>query len=782
MAEFGRGYVTIVPVYERGAQSSVEKFAKQQGLYLQKSLSRSTIAASKSVQKSTLGITTKFQSALRNSIANVGIASIFAENALKGLAGKALSTRLGNNLQNALKSSSVVSKLSSGFNAAFSKASSVASGVKNFASNLSKSIANSGIASKFGQTALRLFTPASRTVGNAMGTGITSGVSGAAGKVTNLLSSAIRSVPFAGLIVGGLAVAASPLIAALTTATTAGWKRLTTKDTSVARLTAMGHSASEVAAYMDSANAAVKGTTYPLDEAANAMSMLAAAGGKLNDGWKGADATLRSLVNASALGGNTSLKELTDVFQTVQIQGRVTGLELKRFAQNNVPAITALAKSFGVTEDSIREMASNGEISLSDLNKALHEFGGNAALEFGKTLPGRMSNFKAALGRLGEEMWKPLYDGLKADDGAFAIMTKWVDGIAKSFDFSWIGGAANKVVNGAVQALDKLYNYLDENDIPTKVIGDITSTLENVDFEQLFNDISDFASDVKSTLEGLAAVFSTIGDAINTIKGVFSGGKEKGSNLQYSPGNLQELQSIDVNEYNKKGQNAGSALTAGMAKGIKNGQKNIKQSAQAAINSTSTISTAVANQKGAQYSTALSSGINAKKSALYSTAQSLINSTSGLSTAVANQKGAQYTTGVQTGINSKPRPSITIDLKKGATLLWNASTSITGTGVFAQAAKNALMTGYVSLMAKGGVVNSPHLAVFGEAGTEAVVPLERNTQWIHKVANDMSGSLNGFGGNGAPNLYINNAQVNSSKYIEQAFYNLMQATARKGYM
>lgn len=49
-------------------------------------------------------------------------------------------------------------------------------------------------------------------------------------------------------------------------------------------------------------------------------------------------------------------------------------------------------------------------------------------------------------------------------------------------------------------------------------------------------------------------------------------------------------------------------------------------------------------------------------------------------------------------------------------------------------------------LARGGVVGSPTLAMIGEDGSEAVVPLERNTEWIDKIAakiNSANGNSNG---------------------------------------
>lgn len=45
---------------------------------------------------------------------------------------------------------------------------------------------------------------------------------------------------------------------------------------------------------------------------------------------------------------------------------------------------------------------------------------------------------------------------------------------------------------------------------------------------------------------------------------------------------------------------------------------------------------------------------------------------------------------------------------------------------------------YVPMLAKGGIVNSPTLAMIGEAGKEAVMPLENNLGWISELAEKIS--------------------------------------------
>lgn len=54
-------------------------------------------------------------------------------------------------------------------------------------------------------------------------------------------------------------------------------------------------------------------------------------------------------------------------------------------------------------------------------------------------------------------------------------------------------------------------------------------------------------------------------------------------------------------------------------------------------------------------------------------------------------------------------------------------------------------------LARGGVVDNPTVAEIGEDGAEAIVPLENNTGWLRKVAQELNGhmSANGNSGDGA---------------------------------
>lgn len=64
----------------------------------------------------------------------------------------------------------------------------------------------------------------------------------------------------------------------------------------------------------------------------------------------------------------------------------------------------------------------------------------------------------------------------------------------------------------------------------------------------------------------------------------------------------------------------------------------------------------------------------------------------------------------------------------------------------------------VNWLAKGGIVNRATLSVIGEAGREAVVPLEHNTGWMDKLSNKLAssivGMISGMNNRGSQAIYL----------------------------
>lgn len=57
----------------------------------------------------------------------------------------------------------------------------------------------------------------------------------------------------------------------------------------------------------------------------------------------------------------------------------------------------------------------------------------------------------------------------------------------------------------------------------------------------------------------------------------------------------------------------------------------------------------------------------------------------------------------------------------------------------------------IPLLAKGGIISRPTQAILGEAGKEAVMPLENNTEWIDILADKLAGKISS---SGSTNVYL----------------------------
>jgi phage-related protein len=79
----------------------------------------------------------------------------------------------------------------------------------------------------------------------------------------------------------------------------------------------------------------------------------------------------------------------------------------------------------------------------------------------------------------------------------------------------------------------------------------------------------------------------------------------------------------------------------------------------------------------------------------------------------------------------------------------------------------------VPKLARGGVVNSATLAMIGEDGKEAVVPLEKNTEWLDKLAERLGSML---GGDGTPIVL----QVDGKTFGQISVDSINQITRQRG--
>lgn len=176
-----------------------------------------------------------------------------------------------------------------------------------------------------------------------------------------------------------------------------------------AKLTGLGHSAESVAAIMDSALGAVKGTAFGMGDAAAVAASAVAAG--IEPGAE-LQRTLTLVGDAATIAG-ADMGEMGSVFNKVAASNKLQMDSVNQLQDRGIPVLQMVAKELGVTQEEASKMASAGKIDFETFQKAMEAGLGGAAQESGKTFAGAMANTKAALGRVAAGFATPILDGLK---------------------------------------------------------------------------------------------------------------------------------------------------------------------------------------------------------------------------------------------------------------------------------------------------------------------------------------------------------------------------------
>lgn len=231
-----------------------------------------------------------------------------------------------------------------------------------------------------------------------------------------------------GLKVAGVAgVAGAGLIMA--TAFTKGFSRLNAIDQARAKLRGLSGdmklSAKEIEGVMESANKAVKGTAFGLDEAATAASGAMAAGVKQG---KDLESYLSTIADTATVAG-TSMTEMGSIFNKVATSNKVQADVFNQLGDRGVAVVQMLAKELNVSGEEVYKLASKGKIDFATFRKAMEAGVGGAAAESGKTFSGALKNMNAALGRFGAKLLEPIFNKGPA---VFGAITSGIDKVTKS--------------------------------------------------------------------------------------------------------------------------------------------------------------------------------------------------------------------------------------------------------------------------------------------------------------------------------------------------------------
>ena len=154
----------------------------------------------------------------------------------------------------------------------------------------------------------------------------------------------------------------------------------------------------------DDINYAVEDTAYGLDSAAKAAGQLAASGVKVGDDMKQA---LRGISGVASM-TNSEYDDIAQIFERIAGNSKVYAVDLNSLAARGINAAAILAKEFGVTEEKLRGLVKDGEVSFDRFAKAMDKAFGEHAKDANKTVDGVRRNINAAYSQIGEkfqEIW-----------------------------------------------------------------------------------------------------------------------------------------------------------------------------------------------------------------------------------------------------------------------------------------------------------------------------------------------------------------------------------------
>lgn len=181
------------------------------------------------------------------------------------------------------------------------------------------------------------------------------------------------------------------------------WKRASNINMAEFKLTgmyeAMGYkgkqAADMVALAMDNAAEAVDGTAYALDSAVMAASNLAASGVEAGPALKG---TLQAIAGLAAMSGR-DFDSVAQIVSTVAGQGKLMTMQLRQFEMSGLNVAAILADAFDTTEETIRDMVTDGKVSFEVFSQVMEEKFAGAAAKANETFEGSLANIQAALSR-----------------------------------------------------------------------------------------------------------------------------------------------------------------------------------------------------------------------------------------------------------------------------------------------------------------------------------------------------------------------------------------------
>ena len=281
----------------------------------------------------------------------------------------------------------------------------------------------------------------------------------------------------------------------------------------------------DVDAVMENVNAAVKGTAYGLDAAAVVAAQLTASGVQAGEGM---EHSLQAVAGVAAMTGR-EYGEIGHIFTTVAGQGQLMTMQLRQLEYSGLNAAAAMAKTsdetskfFGKSEEEVREMVHQGEVSFEDFSKAMYEAFGEHAKDANNLFSGALANTKAALARIGAKFAAPGLEYLRDIlNSLMPVIDEFNRQITPMVDLFTRWGSAS--TRGLVDFLNTLNSEMARSQVSAKALGVFADGMDRVirissgagaaiydAIPNYFKNLTGMSGDVDKLGEGLYHLFNKL--------------------------------------------------------------------------------------------------------------------------------------------------------------------------------------------------------------------------------------------------------------------------------
>src|SRR5690625_2881741 len=284
----------------------------------------------------------------------------------------------------------------------------------------------------------KTLNPEATAAGKSAGRNIAASISSALGSAGKTLTKSITVPAMAA------ATAVGGIVGAL------GWKRLTGLDSARAKLQGLGYDAEAVERISSQVTDAIQGTVTTMAEGVSV-----AAGGLAAGVKEGAELERYiKLVGDAAVGANRPVNDMAQIFNRVQGSGKLMTQELNMIEDGMPGFAQAMADSLGVPQDEFRKMVTEGKVSSTQFLDVMEDFAGEMSDAYANSWDGMVSNTKANIGIIGQNILSGVFEKSKESIAEFLEYLRSDDVKAWAAETGQvIGEAFEKVIEGVKNAI-----------------------------------------------------------------------------------------------------------------------------------------------------------------------------------------------------------------------------------------------------------------------------------------------------------------------------------------